>query len=162
MPPDVRLLSTPLDPASELARFAAAHPQSGGIASFIGQVRAEAGEAAVLELELSHYPPLTLPGMVALADEAATRWPLDGLLLVHRTGSLPPGAPIVLVAAAARHRRDAFLAADFAMDHLKSEAWFWKRERTATGWRWVEPRGEDFADKARWTDGARQKNFLPI
>ena len=73
MPPDVRLLDAPLDPASELARFVAAHPQSGGIASFIGQVRAEAGEAAVLELELSHYPPLTLPGLVALADEAATR-----------------------------------------------------------------------------------------
>ena len=147
---DVRLLSTPLDPASELARFAAAHPQSGGIASFIGQVRAEAGEAAVLELELSHYPPLTLPGMAALASETCNRWPLDGLLLLHRTGSLPPGAPIVLVAAAARHRRDAFLAADFAMDHLKSEAWFWKRERTPTGWRWVEPRCDDYTDKARW------------
>ena len=150
MPPDVRLLDTPLDPAGELARFAAAHPESGGITSFFGQVRAEAGEVAVLELELSHYPPLTLPGMAALAGEACNRWPLDGLLLLHRTGSLLPGQPIVFVAAAARHRRDAFLAADFAMDHLKSEAWFWKRERTAAGWRWVEPRGEDYTDKARW------------
>ena len=150
MTTDVRLLNTPLDPASELARFAFAHPESGGIASFIGQVRAESGEGAVLELELSHYQPLTLPGMQSLADEARNRWPLDGLILLHRTGSLDPGAPIVLVAAAARHRRDAFLAADFAMDHLKSEAWFWKRERTAAGWRWVEPRGEDYDDKARW------------
>lgn len=150
VPSDVRLLNSPLDPASELARFAAAHPESGGIASFIGQVRAESGAAAVLELELSHYPPLTLPGMQALADDAHQRWRLDGLLLLHRTGSLFPGASIVLVAAAARHRRDAFLAADFAMDHLKSEAWFWKRERTLAGWRWVEPRGEDYTDKARW------------
>ena len=133
MSAEVRLLDASLDPATELARFASANPQSGGIASFIGQVRAEAGEAAVLELELTHYPPLTLPGMQALADEARNRWPLDGLLVVHRTGSLGPGEPIVLVAAAARHRRDAFLAADFAMDHLKSEAWFWKRERTAAG-----------------------------
>ena len=146
----VGLLSSSYDPAAELTRFAAAHPQSGGIASFIGQVRAEVGEAAVLELELSHYPPLTLPGMEALADEARGRWPLDGLLLLHRTGSLLPGEPIVLVAAAARHRRDAFLAADFAMDHLKSEAWFWKRERTVAGWRWVEPRDSDLSDKARW------------
>lgn len=151
----VRLLADPLDHATELARFASAHPQSGGIASFIGQVRAESGEAAVLELDLSHYPPLTLPGMQALAAQACTRWPLDGLVLLHRTGSLLPGEPIVLVAAAARHRRDAFLAADFAMDHLKSEAWFWKRERTATGWRWVEPRGEDFSDKARWQNSPR-------
>ena len=147
---DVHLLDAPLDPATELARFASANPQSGGIASFIGQVRAESGEAAVLELELTHYPPLTLPGMQALAEEASRRWPLDGLLLLHRTGSLGPGETIVLVAAAARHRRDAFLAADFAMDHLKSEAWFWKRERTAAGWRWVEPRGVDLSDKARW------------
>ncbi|QGN54397.1 molybdenum cofactor biosynthesis protein MoaE [Novosphingobium sp. Gsoil 351] len=150
MPRDARLLDSPFDPAIELARFAAAHPQSGGIASFIGQVRAEAGQAAVLELELSHYSPLTLPGMTDLADEAHSRWPLDGLLLLHRTGTLLPGEPIVLVAAAARHRRDAFLAADFAMDHLKSEAWFWKRERTAAGWRWIEPRSEDHADKSRW------------
>ena len=147
---DVRLLELSLDPALELARFAAAHPQAGGIASFVGQVRAASGADAVLELELSHYPPLTLPGMVALAEAAAARWALDGLLLLHRTGSLGPGEPIVLVAAAARHRRDAFAAADFAMDHLKSEAWFWKRERTVQGWRWIEPRAEDHADKARW------------
>ena len=149
-PAIVRLLEAPLDPASELAKFAAAHPESGGVASFIGQVRAETGAAAVLELELSHYPPLTLPGMEALADKACQRWPLDGLLLLHRTGLLLPGEPIVLVVAAARHRRDALLAVDFAMDHLKSEAWFWKRERTAAGWRWVEPRAEDHADRARW------------
>lgn len=147
---DVRLLDGPLDFAGELARFAAAHAGSGGIASFIGQVRCEAGDSAVLELELSHYTPLTLPGMRALAAEAGIRWQLDGLLLLHRIGSLLPGEPIVLVAAAARHRRDAFLAADFAMDHLKSEAWFWKRERTAIGWRWVEPREADHLDRARW------------
>lgn len=146
----MRLLDGPLDTAVELARFASSHPQSGGVASFIGQVRAESGEGAVLELELTHYPPLTLPGMQALAEEASQRWPLDGLLLFHRTGTLRPGEPIVVVAAAARHRRDAFLAADFAMDHLKSDAWFWKRERTAAGWRWIEPRGEDYADKSRW------------
>ena len=150
MSADVRLLDAPIDPATELARFATAHPQSGGIASFIGQVRAESGEAAVIELELTHFPPLTLPGMQALADEACKRWPLDSLLLLHRTGSLGPGEPIVLVAAAARHRRNAFLAADFAMDHLKSEAWFWKRERTVAGWRWIEPRDADLSDKARW------------
>jgi len=147
---DVRLLDAPFDPATELARFATAHPQAGGIASFLGQVRAESGAGSVIELELSAYPRLTVPGMEELAAEAMRRWPLDGLLILHRTGALAPGEPIVLVAAAGRHRRDAFMAADFAMDHLKSDAWFWKRERTAAGWRWVEPRAEDHADKARW------------
>lgn len=144
---DVRLLGDGFDPGFELIRFAASHPQAGGIASFLGQVREGDGVEA---LELRHYPPMTLPGMQALAESVRQRWSLDGLMLVHRHGVMLPGQPIVLVAAAARHRRDAFAAADFAMDHLKSESWFWKRERTAQGWRWIEPREQDFRDKARW------------
>src|SRR5205085_181944 len=104
----------------------------------------------VQALELSQYAPLTLPGMEALADEALSRWALDGLLLHHRVGVMTAGEPIVLVAAAARHRRDAFAAADFAMDHLKSDAWFWKREQRAGAWHWVEPREQDHADLKRW------------
>ena len=156
----MRLAEAEFDPAAELARFAAAHPHAGGIASFVGQVRAESGADAVVALELTHYEPLTLPGMQALAAGAQDRWPLDGLLIIHRVGQMLPGAPIVLVAAAARHRRNAFLAVDFAMDHLKSEAWFWKRERTVAGWRWVEPRSEDHADKARWQETAKARASL--
>ena len=145
---DVRLQDHALEPEAELAAFAAAHSQAGGIASFIGKVRPDDG---VELLELSHYELLTLPGIIALADEALARWTLDGILIRHRIGQMRPGDPIVLVAAAARHRRDAFEAADFAMDHLKSDAWFWKRERRAGAWRWIEPRAQDHADLARWT-----------
>ena len=144
---DVRLLGEPFDPAAEIARFAARHDSAGGIASFIGQVRAGDGVEA---LELRHYAPLTLPGMEALAAEAERRWALAGLLAVHRSGLMHPGDPIVLVAAAARHRRDAFAAAEFVMDHLKSESWFWKRERAGGVWRWIEPRAQDYADLERW------------
>jgi molybdopterin synthase catalytic subunit len=147
MPADVRLLTVPFDPAGELAAFAAGHPASGGIVSFLGQVRA--GDE-VEALELRHYGPLTLPGMEALADNALTRWTLDGLLVIHRSGRMEPAEPIVLVAAAARHRRDAFAAAEFAMDHLKSESWFWKRELAGGQWRWIEPREQDFSDLQRW------------
>lgn len=88
--------------------------------------------------------------MNALADDALNRFELMGILLVHRTGMMRPGEPIVLVSAAARHRREAIQAVDFAMDHLKSDAWFWKRERRADGWHWIEPRSADHADLARW------------
>ncbi len=147
MASDVRLLDARFDPADEIARFTDAHPQAGGIVSFIGQVRAGEGVEA---LELRHYGPLTLPGMEALAADTLTRWRLTGLLIAHRTGTMRSGEPIVLVATAARHRRDAFAAADYAMDHLKSESWFWKRELVGGQWRWIEPRAEDFTDKARW------------
>jgi len=160
MSADVRLLLDSFDPAQELAAFTAIRPEAGGIVSFLGQVRngvSEAGgarEAGDVEaLELQHYEPLTLPEMCKLGDEALRRWELDGLLIIHRAGLMHPGDPIVLVAAAACHRRDAFAAADFAMDHLKSESWFWKREMVGGEWRWVEPREVDFEDTQRWTQG---------
>jgi molybdopterin synthase catalytic subunit len=143
----VRLIAGAFDSAAELTAFAAAHPAAGGIASFLGQVRLGEGVEA---LELQHYPPLTLPGMEDLAAKACALWPLDGLMMLHRHGTMYPGEPIVLVAAAARHRRDAFDAAQFAMDHLKSESWFWKREQRDGAWHWIEPRAEDHDDLARW------------
>ena len=107
MAADVRLLADPFDPAAKLAAFTAAHPAAGGVVSFLGQVRSGEGVEA---LELRHYPPLTLPGMTALGQAVLARWALDGLLILHRHGQMTPGDPIVLVAAAARHRRDAFAA----------------------------------------------------
>ncbi len=149
VPADVRLLDAGLEPSAALAAFSAVHTASGGIASFSGQVRPD---EAVEALELSHYEPLTLPEMERLVGVALERWPLDGVLAWHRVGQMVLGDPIVLVAAASKHRRDAIEAVDFLMDHLKSAAWFWKREKRADGWHWIEPRDADYADRARWTD----------
>ncbi|ALE15889.1 Molybdenum cofactor biosynthesis protein MoaE [Altererythrobacter epoxidivorans] len=148
-PVDVRLLEKGLSAGEALAAFNAANPQSGGIVNFLGKVR---GGDGALALELTHYEPLTLAGMENLAAQAMERFALDGLLAWHRVGVMTPGEVIVLVAAAARHRRDAFQAADFMMDHLKSAAWFWKREKRADGWHWIEPREQDHGDLARWSE----------
>ena len=144
---DVRLLGTALDPNAALDALTVATPDAGGIASFVGKVRVTGG---VEMLELTHYEPLTLPGMEELASRAENRFNLIGLTMVHRIGQMLPGDPIVLVAAAARHRRDAIMAVDFCMDHLKSAAWFWKREKRGSEWHWIEPRDQDHADLARW------------
>jgi len=144
---DIRLLDVPFDPHAAAGRLAAATPDAGGITSFVGKVRAGGGVEA---LELSHYEPLTLPGMRDLAETARLRFNLMGLVILHRTGRLEPGDPIVCVAAASRHRRDGIAAADFCMDHLKSAAWFWKRELRGGTWHWIEPRAVDHADLARW------------
>jgi molybdopterin synthase catalytic subunit len=144
---DIRLLDAPFDPGAFIGPFTDAHPGLGGVATFVGEVRADEGVEA---LELSHYEPLTLPGMHALADTAFERFDLMGLMMLHRVGVMYPSEPIVCVSAAARHRRDAIQAVDFAMDHLKSDAWFWKREKRADGWHWIEPRSEDHADLKRW------------
>jgi molybdopterin synthase catalytic subunit len=144
---DVRLLTEPFVPGELVGPFTQAHPGLGGLCTFVGEVR---GGDGVEALELTHYDPLTLAGMDALADQALARFDLLGILIAHRVGQMHPGEPIVLVSAAARHRRAAIQAVDFAMDHLKSDAWFWKREKRGGEWRWIDPRAEDRADLARW------------
>ncbi len=143
---DIRLVMGSLNTNQVMDQLAMVAPDAGGIASFIGKVRASGVDA----LELSYYEPLTLPSMQALASDAHVRFDLMGLVMLHRVGELAPGEPIVCVAAAARHRRDAIEAVDFCMDHLKSAAWFWKREKRAGQWHWIEPRAADHADLARW------------
>ena len=144
---DVHLLTEPFNPGQLVGPFTNAHPGLGGVCTFVGEVR---GGEGVEALELIHYERLTLPGMEALADEALERFDLMGVLIAHRVGEMHPGEPIVLVSAAARHRRAAIQAVDFAMDHLKSDAWFWKREKRGGEWHWIDPRPEDHADLARW------------
>lgn len=146
-PVDVRLIEKGMTVGEALAAFNAQHGEAGGVVSFLGKVR-PGGD--VRALELTHYEPLTLPGMKQLAQEAAGRFELDGTLVWHRVGIMTPGEAIVLVATAARHRRNAFEAADYLMDHLKSAAWFWKREKRGDGWHWIEPRAADHVDLARW------------
>ena len=143
----MRLLTEPFNPGAFIGSFSTAHSGLGGLCSFVGEVRFDEGVEA---LELRHFAPLTLPGMEALADTALARFDLMGILIVHRTGLMQPGEPIVLVSAGARHRRNAIQAVDYTMDHLKSDSWFWKREKVSGEWRWVEPRGQDFADLQRW------------
>ncbi len=150
---DIRLLPSSLDSHSATDRLAAESPDAGGIATFIGKVRASESDLAAVEaLELSHYEPLTLLGMNDLGYIARERFDLMGLVILHRTGRLFPGDPIVCVAAASRHRRDAIQAVDFCMDHLKSAAWFWKRELRGGEWHWIEPREQDNDDLARWCE----------
>ena len=89
----------------------------------------------------------------ALVDDALARWPLLGVTVIHRVGRLEPGARIVLVATASRHRAAALESCAFLIDWLKSQAPFWKKEHFADGaTAWVAARIED-ADKARGWNG---------
>ena len=146
----IRLAALPFDPAAELAAFAA--PGSGAIASFTGLVRGEGGEVSALELD--HHPLLTPRSLEEIEAATRARFALIDLIIIHRHGRVLPGEPIVFVAAAAIHRRPAFDAVDYAMDRLKLDAMFWKKEHRADGDRWIEPRRDDHAAAARWEQPA--------
>jgi molybdopterin synthase catalytic subunit len=86
-----------------------------------------------------------------IAEDAGKRFDVSAICIVHRCGDVSPGEPIVFVATSALHRRAAFEAAEYAMDRLKTEAVFWKREDAVDGSRWVEPTIADQVDRARWS-----------
>ena len=144
----VRLQSEPFDPGALLGGFCAGRGDTGAVVSFTGLVRGEAQDVATLELEA--YPGFTDAEITRMAGATRDRFGLQDVLVVHRVGRMTPGEAIVFVAAAARHRRAAFDAADQLMDYLKSRAPFWKKSHGAGGARWIEPTPLDYEDAARW------------
>lgn len=144
----VRVQAAPFDLGAETAGFAARVRGAGAVVTFTGLVRDVPGGLAGMEIE--HYPGMTEKALAAIRAEAISRWSLADALVIHRHGHLAPGDTIMMVATAARHRADAFAAAEFLMDYLKSRAPFWKQEVTATGTAWVAARDEDEAALDRW------------
>jgi molybdopterin synthase catalytic subunit len=144
----VRLSPEPFEPGALLTAFCQNRDETGAVVSFTGLARAEKG--AVTALELDAYPGFTEAAIAETADAAAARFGLQDVLIVHRTGKVGPGDPIVFVATASAHRRAAFEGADFLMDYLKSRAPFWKKSHEAGGPRWIEPTARDYEDAARW------------
>lgn len=146
----VRVQAEPFDYGAECAAFAAAQEGTGAgaVVTFAGIVRDEGGRLQGMEIE--HYPGMTERALAGIAAEARARWSLADALIVHRHGPLRPGEVIMMVATAARHRADAFAAAEFLMDYLKSRAPFWKKEHGPDGAAWVAARDEDEAALRRW------------
>lgn len=138
------------DVGVEQARLHAVAPGAGAIVAFTGCVRVRADGRDVQALEIEHYPGMTERSVEATANDAARRWPLSAITVIHRVGRLLPGEQIVLVLAASAHRQAAFDAASFIMDHLKTHAVFWKREVYPDGARWIESRTADHAAVAAW------------
>ena len=143
-----RVQDAPFDAGAELTGFTAGRPDIGAVVTFTGIVRDDTGTLKYLEIE--HYPAMTLSAIQAIEAQAVARWNLSASLIVHRYGHLKPGETIMMVATAAAHRADAFAAAEFLMDYLKSRAPFWKKEVTADGETWVGARDEDEDSLKRW------------
>lgn len=133
----------------EVSRFALGGTDMGAIVTFTGVVRDLAtGDLDVMEIE--HYPGMTERALTKIAEQALARWSLGDVLVIHRFGRLVPGDQIMMVATASRHRKDAFEAAEFLMDYLKSRAPFWKKEFTRDGADWVSAKDEDETALDRW------------
>ena len=136
------------DLGAEANRFSHDLKGVGAVVTFSGLVRDNGGQLTAMEIE--HYPGMTEKAISAIMEEAAARWGLADALVIHRYGVLRSGEPIMMVATAASHRADAFAAAEFLMDYLKSRAPFWKKEISANGADWVAAKDSDEAALTRW------------
>ena len=148
--PNIRVQRESFDLSLETRRLTEGRTDIGAVVAFTGYCRDEGETLAALELE--HYPGMAEEEIARIATEASERWPLLALTVIHRTGRIMPGEPIVLVLAASEHRQPAFEAASFLMDFLKTRAPFWKKEHAADGSAgdWVEAKDRDEGAAARW------------
>ena len=150
--PRVAIQTEDFDLSTEVAALRAQDSRVGAVCSFVGTVRERSPGAAlqVSSMELEHYPGMTEKAIEAMIDEAHKRFDILGVRVIHRIGVLQPLDQIVLVAVSAAHRGQSFLACEFLMDYLKTQAPFWKKEQTPQGERWVNARESDTAAMARW------------
>jgi molybdopterin synthase catalytic subunit len=146
----VSVQTADFDLGAEAAALRASDLGVGAVASFIGTVRDRSDGSGVSAMELEHYPGMTERSIEQMIDAALARFDIRAARVVHRVGLLQPGDQIVLVVVTSAHRGQAFLACEFLMDYLKTQAPFWKKEATPEGSRWVDARVADDAALARW------------
>jgi molybdopterin synthase catalytic subunit len=153
----VRLQREPFDAAAEAAKLVRGRSDIGALVTFTGICRgSEAGEP-IAALTLEHYPGMAESEISRHVAEAAGRWPLLGVTVIHRYGRIVPGEDIVLVVTASSHREAAFAAAEFLMDYLKTRAPFWKQVEKAGGTSWVDAKAADDTAAGRWAGGRRER-----
>jgi len=150
----VLITDSDFDVAAEYAALCESAPKSGAVVFFVGLVRdlydQQNEDEKIDYLELEHYPGMTERLCEDIIDEAMQRYPFDNVRLIHRVGKLAACDQIVMVAVAARHRENAFQAAQFIMDYLKTRVTFWKKEVGQRGEQWLGLKDKDTLAASRW------------
>ena len=153
----VRVQTQDFSLQEEVDALHAGDARAGAVCSFVGLVRAPDSSPEISQTEteqhvlwLEHYPGMTESSIQTIAESALNRFDALAAHVVHRIGPLKLGEQIVLVAVLAAHRQAAFSACAYLMDHLKTEAPFWKKEWVDGKASWVRARESDDDAAARW------------
>lgn len=132
----------------EVIDWLSTSPQDGAIVTFIGKVRSF--EKEIVSLFLEHYAGMTEKVLTKIIAQARMRWSINKVVVIHRVGEIHANETIVFVGVSSAHRSDSFAATEFIMDLLKSEAPFWKKERTIDGDNWVTAKKSDIYALKKW------------
>lgn len=148
----IKVQEQDFDVGTELTAMTQDNCSIGGQGCFVGLVRDMAGDEKISEMALEYYPGMTEKQLERIEKEARSRWPLQGVLIIHRYGRLKPGDRIVLVATTSEHREAALESCHFLIDWLKTKALFWKMESSESGANWVQANDKDDDAASRWDD----------
>jgi molybdopterin synthase catalytic subunit len=146
----IRLQREPFDASAEIAALRVGRTDIGAVVTFTGICRGEENGAPIAALTLEHYPEMAEAEIGRQVDAALARWSLKAVRVIHRFGRIVPGEDIVLVITASSHRQDAFAAAEFLMDYLKTRAPFWKEVEQSGRKSWIDAKATDESATARW------------
>jgi molybdopterin synthase catalytic subunit len=138
------------DFADEYQKLRNSSDSDGAIVTFVGLVRNTNLSQNVNGLFLEHYPAMTEKSLNAIVEQAKSKWPLGSISVIHRVGQLDVSDQIVFVGVTSQHRQAAYHANEFIMDHLKTQAPFWKKETTDDGDNWVEAKTSDVENAKGW------------
>ncbi|MGV3502400.1 MAG: molybdenum cofactor biosynthesis protein MoaE [Adhaeribacter sp.] len=131
----IAITDTPIDTQEVIASVQ--DEGAGAVNVFIGTVRNQSQTKPVVQLDFEAFDSMALKKMQQLAEEAASRWPVRKVSIVHRKGSLQIGDIAVVIAVSTPHRKASFEACEFLIDTLKEVVPIWKKEFFEDGAVWV-------------------------
>jgi molybdopterin synthase catalytic subunit len=123
----VRIQAVDFSADAELDRLIT--KKTGGTVLFIGSVRGVSTEGPVRHLDFQAFGPMAKKSLERIRERAFEKFGVEGITVIHRTGRIPAGGNIVLVASSAAHRDAAFRACRFVLEELKKMVPIWKKER---------------------------------
>ncbi|MBI5253958.1 MAG: molybdenum cofactor biosynthesis protein MoaE [Euryarchaeota archaeon] len=122
----------------EIKKVKAKSARIGGIVAFLGTAREFSRGKDIKKLQYEHYAGMAHKKLEELRERALKNFDVLEVAIIHRTGEIKIGENIVLIIAAAEHRREAFKACEWCIDELKRAVPIWKKEVTSDGEVWVE------------------------
>ncbi len=100
-------------------------PGRGAVVLFEGRVRSREAGSPISSITYEAYGAMARRQLAVICRTAKRRWGV-AVFLCHRVGRVPAGEPAVVVACAAKHRREAFAACRFIIDSVKKRVPIWK------------------------------------
>ncbi|XP_047315335.1 molybdopterin synthase catalytic subunit [Impatiens glandulifera] len=133
----------PIDFAKYISYIQA--PHCGAISTFFGTTRDNFNGKTVVELHYEAYVPMAVKCIKSICSSARSSWNLNGIVVIHRLGSVAVGETSIFVAASSVHRGDSLDACKFLIDEFKATVPIWKKEVYSDGEVWKE--NAEFMDR---------------